>query len=138
MFVQRTEWTAALAAWRLFVAGRVCEWAVRVFCGCDGGSQDQGLVTRTQTLFGVVTVDGNTRTAHSVTRVYLSDIVGRVYRTANLQTTGVYCFFYEITMAAMPDISRRRVLVRFGDAFELAADHALAAHGFTVRDNLEM
>ena len=58
-----------------------------------------------------VSVGGNTGTVNSFTGVDLGDITGGAYHTADLlNPTKFVCFFYQLTLAAVPDFLRSRVL----------------------------
>lgn len=62
------------------------------------------------------TVGGNTGTVNSFTGVDLGDITGGVYRTTDLlNPTKFTCFFYQLTLALVPDFLRSEAL---GSALE--------------------
>lgn len=71
----------------------------------------QDLVVLAQTTPGVVAVGGNTGTVNSFTGVNLADITGGVYNTQDLLNPQKFvCFFYQISLAVVPDILRSKLL----------------------------
>lgn len=69
------------------------------------------LLKMSETVPSVVSVGGNTGTVNSFTGVDLGDITGGVYNTADLLDPKKFsCFFYQILLAAVPDILRSRFL----------------------------
>lgn len=58
-----------------------------------------------------VSVGGNTGTVNSFTGVDLGDLTGGAYRTTDLlNPTKFVCFFYQLTLAVVPDFLRSRAL----------------------------
>lgn len=64
-----------------------------------------------QTVPEAVSVGGNTGTTNSFTGVDLGDITGGAYHTQDLVDPAKFvCFFYQLTLAAVPDFLRSRAL----------------------------
>lgn len=64
-----------------------------------------------QTVPEAVSVGGNTGTTNSFTGVDLGDITSGAYRTQDLlDPTKFVCFFYQLTLAAVPDFLRSQAL----------------------------
>ena len=58
-----------------------------------------------------VSVGGNTGSVNTFTGVDLGDITGGAYRTADLTNpTKFVCYFYQITLALVPDFLRSQSL----------------------------
>lgn len=69
------------------------------------------LVKMAQTVPEAVSVGGNTGTTNSFTGVNLGDITTGAYRTEDLADPKKFvCFFYQLTLAAVPDFLRSRAL----------------------------
>jgi len=69
------------------------------------------LLTMSQTVPGVVAVGGNTGTVNSFAGVDLADVTGGAYHNADLLDPPKFvCYFYQILLAATPDILRSRAL----------------------------
>lgn len=64
-----------------------------------------------QTVPEAVSVGGNTGTTNSFTGVDLGDITGGAYQTEDLlDPTKFVCFFYQLTLALVPDFLRSKAL----------------------------
>lgn len=69
------------------------------------------LVKIAQTVPEAVSVGGNTGTTNSFTGVDLGDITGGAYHTQDLlDPTKFVCFFYQLSLAIVPDFLRSRAL----------------------------
>ena len=69
------------------------------------------LVKIAETVPEAVSVGGNTGTTNSFTGVNLGDITTGAYRTEDLTDPKKFvCFFYQLTLAAVPDFLRSRAL----------------------------
>ena len=72
------------------------------------------LVKIAETVPEAVSVGGNTGTTNSFTGVDLGDITSGEYRTQDLlDPTKFVCFFYQLTLAAVPDFLRSQALGTF-------------------------
>ena len=71
----------------------------------------QDLVKMATVVPEAVSVGGNTGTVNSFTGVDLGDITGGAYRTSDLtDPTKFVCFFYQLTLATVPDFLRSEAL----------------------------
>lgn len=69
------------------------------------------LVKMAETVPEAVSVGGNTGTVNSFTGVDLGDITGGAYHTEDLADPKKFvCFFYQLTLAAIPDFLRSETL----------------------------
>lgn len=72
------------------------------------------LIKIAQVVPEAVSVGGNTGTVNSFTGVDLGDLTGGAYRTSDLLVPGKFaCFFYQLTLALVPDFLRSQALGTF-------------------------